>query len=246
MKGMLLYRLFGDPISSVFAPQVCSDTLKEAASSEDPDLARFAAGMLLDMWPWFQSGTWTPDPKTHRSVWLLMKALGLRQKVPAKKSVLAIFFQEKSGIQIELPWKKALGNDRRDIEARCLRLQRLAVGDPSARILMLDTFNEALLQVFSRSHLTLAGPYTKAIPHKKPHPDYGAWLNQKDLEKVLVKHTQWYRDVHKARVECDLAHVKAKATGAHTRPISYDDARKIMKQAQFAWAELISEWKKIV
>lgn len=202
--------------------------------------------MLLEAWPWFRTDTWMPSAKTNRSVGLLMKALGLRKRAPIKRSVLAIFFEERYRIQIELPWQTVLGKDRRDIETRCLRLQRLAIGDPGARIMMLDTFNEALIQIFSRSHPVLSAAYVKAIPPKKTHPDYGAWLRQNNLAGVLANGIQWYRDVHEARVACDLAHAKAKSTGIHTRPISYFEADKIMKRSQLGWAELIREWKKVL
>jgi hypothetical protein len=129
-----------------------------------------------------------------------------------------------------------------------LRLQQLLVGDPTAKILMLDTFNEVLLQCFSRKHKQLTSQYSKAAGNK-PHPDFGNWLNHSQLAMVLPKGIQWFQEVHNNRVKADLAHAKikgGKTKGKPTKPISYEKADKIVKRAKIAWAELISEWKKIL
>ena len=56
-------------------------------------------------------------------------------------------------IRIPINWRKALGRDLRAIEQKCLRLQQLMIGDPSARVMILDTFNESLIQAFSTRFL---------------------------------------------------------------------------------------------
>jgi len=66
-----------------------------------------------------------------------------------------MFFQERRKIGMAINWRKALGKDFRAVEAKCLRLQQLMVGDPSACVMILDTFNESLIQAFSTRHAAL-------------------------------------------------------------------------------------------
>ena len=76
--------------------------------------------------------------------------------------MLEVFFREQQKIFVSISWKKVLKKDWRETERRCVELQRLLVGNPSARLLMLDTFNEILTQNFSTSHPLLHGPYVLA------------------------------------------------------------------------------------
>jgi len=78
-------------------------------------------------------------------------------------------------------------------------------------------------------------------------PDYGQWLYYKNtLATVLPRCTTWLQGVHKARVKVDLAHAKDQKTGVHTRPIEFDQAERLLRRAQLAWADLIREWIKIL
>ena len=63
-----------------------------------------------------------------------------------------MYFHEQMKIRMPINWRKALGRDLRAIEQKCLRLQQLTIGDPSARVMILDTFNESLIQAFSTRH----------------------------------------------------------------------------------------------
>lgn len=128
---------------------------------------------------------------------------------------------------------------------RCLRLQQFEVGDPSAWVLILDTFNEVLLQNFSRRHPLLKTPFAAATPVKSAHPDYGNWLNHPALASVLPNAAKWFDDVHSVRVKADLAHAKSKK-GISTRPVSYRKKDSLQQSAQRCWAEIIREWKKIL
>jgi hypothetical protein len=113
--------------------------------------------------------------------------------------------------------------------------------------MILDTFNEILLQAFSLRHPNLITAYSKAAGGS--HPDFGNWLNNPLLSKVLPKGIAWYKDVHNTRVAADLSHAKMKSgkkKGAPTKPVSFRKAENLMKKAQAAWAELIIEWKKIL
>jgi hypothetical protein len=148
-------------------------------------------------------------------------------------------------ITVKLRWRKALGADWRDAERRCLRVHQFDTGDPTSWVLMTDTFNEVLLQVFSINHPRTAAAYVRAIPPGKHHPDVGNWLNNPAIAAVLPKSIPWFKTVHVARVKADLAHAKSKR-GVRTRPVSFRQREKVRKGSQAAWAGLIVEWKKII
>lgn len=113
--------------------------------------------------------------------------------------------------------------------------------------MILDTFNESLIQAFSTRHPALQTEYASCIKKGKAVPDYGEWLYHKNLlAKALPRCAPWLQSVHKARVKVDLAHAKDQKTGVHTRPIGFDRAESLFKRAQLSWAELIREWIKIV
>jgi hypothetical protein len=120
------------------------------------------------------------------------------------------------------------------------------IADPTARITFLDTFNELLIQNFSLRHPSLSGPYLAAVGAKNAVPDLGNWLRNPAIIGVVPRMAKWALDVHDARVTGELAHAKGKKSGKLTGPISFDQAEKLIKQAQSAWAELIVEWKKIL
>src|SRR5207237_848847 len=119
-----------------------------------------------------------------------------------------------------------------------------SIGDPSSWVLMLDTFNEVLVQVFSLAPATTAA-YTKAIPPKLHHPDWGNWLTNPAIAKTLPKGINWIKEVHGTRVKADLAHAKSKK-GVATKPVSFGKRDKLRREAKVPWAELIIEWKKII
>jgi hypothetical protein len=163
-------------------------------------------------------GRWlrpNPTKHVHDSVKLLLKSVSLRQRGPNKKGVLDRFFRERQRIAIPIVWRSALGKDWRDAERRCLRLQQFEVGDPSAWVLVLDTFNEVLVQNFSRLHPFLKGPFAVATSRKSAHPDYGNWLNHPALAAALPKSIGWLTEVHKTRIRADLATQRVRKAGAH-------------------------------
>ncbi len=246
--SILIHRLFGDSGSALYKIGHIKTLLEQKSYERDEDLARYCASLLLLNFSGNELKGWKPGSKTHRSVKLLMFGLGLRSRTPKKTTVLDSFFKDRMKIGISISWRKALGRDWHDAERRCLRLQKLLVGDPTAKILMLDTFNEVLFQCFSRKHKQLTSHYSKAAGNKL-HPDLGNWLNHPQLAMVLPKGIQWFKEVHNDRVKADLAHAKmkgGKANGKSTKPISYKKADNLIKRAKTAWAELISEWKKIL
>ncbi|MCA9640579.1 MAG: hypothetical protein KC492_07775 [Myxococcales bacterium] len=248
-KGLLLHRLFGDAPEAPFKAADCVSLLSAGTEDTDADYARYCAVLLLAVWPWRAGGaSWRPSRSANRSVKLLLTGLGMRARAPCAQGVLDTFFRDRMRIGIPMPWRRALGSDWRDVERRCLRLQKLLVGDPSARVLMLDTFNEVLVQRFSQRHPALVAAY-KAAAHTRPHPDYGAWLGQPHPAAVLPRSIVWFRRVHDARVKADLAHAKMKSgamRGRPTRPISHKQADSILRGAQGGWAELLREWRAIL
>jgi hypothetical protein len=243
-KSILIHRLFGNGPHAPFKVADGHKLIEAETESQDPDLARFCANLLLDLWPWSKS-TWMPTAKANLSVKLLLKALGIRTNAPKKLGVLEQFFKHSQKIGMMIPWKKALAKDWWHAERRCLRLQQLAVGDSTSWVLMLDTFNEVLIQAFSASHPMTAVAYRKAIPPKKHHPDFGNWLSNAAFVSALPKGAPWLKEVHDIRVKADLSHAKSKH-GVPTKPVSFRMRDKLAKTAKVAWAELIIEWRKVI
>jgi Reverse transcriptase (RNA-dependent DNA polymerase) len=243
-RSLLLHRLFGHDPLAPFKPEQGRLFIEEQTRSSDSDLARYSASRLVGLWPWVGT-SWNPSTDVNGSVKLLLKSVGLRKRGPNKIGILDRFFKERQKIGIKIGWRKALGKDRRDAELRCLRLQEFEIGDPSSWVCMLDTFNEVLVQNFSRRHTAVNAAYARATPHNKANPDYGAWLNQNNLDAVIPASKVWFLKVHNIRVTADLAHAKS-ARGKSTRSVTYDERELLLKGAPAAWAQLIQEWKRIL
>ena len=243
-RSILLARLFGQDPAAPFKHADAQKYIEEQTRSADADLARYAASRLIAVWPW-SPPSWNPPNDVHESVKLLLKSVGLRRRGPRRIGVLDRFFKEKQRIGINISWRKALKNDWRDAERRCLRLQQLEVGDPTGWVLILDTFNEVLVQNFSARHPSLATAFAKATPASSTQPDYGNWLYNGAFVKALPKAVPWLQQVHSTRVAADLAHAKSKK-GKRTSPVKYSQRDQLARKAQAAWAELIREWKAVL
>jgi hypothetical protein len=243
-RSVLLHRLFGHDPRAPFKRKDGQSFIEAQTKSDDADLARYSASRLIGLWPWSKT-SWNPGKDVNDAVKLLLKSVGVRQRGPKKQGVLDRFFKENQRIAVPIVWRNALGKDWRDAEMRCLRLQQFEVGDPSAWVLILDTFNEVLVQNFSRRHPSLKTPFATATPAKSTHPDYGNWLNHPALATALPNSINWLKEVHSARVKADLAHAKSKK-GKSTRPVSYKRKDALQHSAQAGWAEIIREWKKIL
>ncbi|HEY3042064.1 MAG TPA: hypothetical protein VGJ66_25265 [Pyrinomonadaceae bacterium] len=148
------------------------------------------------------------------------------------------------GIGTKLNWRKALKSDWRDVERRCLRVQDLEVGDPGSWLLMIDTFNELLIQRLSKQHPSLSGAFKTATPPKAAQPDFGTWLRHPALMAVLLKGIGWFTNVHDERVKADLAHAKSKK-GHATKAVSFSQRDKLKKGSKIPWAELITQLKAV-
>jgi hypothetical protein len=191
-KGILVHRLFGDSSTAPFSPLPAAPLLEELTKEADADLARYCAGLLLSR----VSSNWKASG-VNFSVQLLLFGLGLISKSPRKPGILETFFHVKMGILVPIDWRLALRADLPDAERRCLRLQKLMNSDPTARIMMLDTFNELLSQAFSLMEPSLAPTY-KVVAGKNLHPDYGFWLNRPEFVAVVPRTVTWFRAVHAA------------------------------------------------
>jgi hypothetical protein len=243
-RSVLLHRLFGHDPRAPFKLPDAQTFIESETKSADPDLARYCASRLIGIWPWTKT-TWTPSKNVNESVIIFLKSVGLRKRGPKKIGILTRFFAEQQRIKIQLRWRKALGKDLPDAERRCLRLQEFAIGDASSWVLMLDTFNEVLIQNFSRRHRLLAAAFASATSAAASHPDYGNWLKHPRVAAVLPRSIAWLQDVHATRVKADLAHAKSKK-GKSTRPVSYGTRNRLRRGAQAAWAEMIRVWKAVV
>ena len=243
-RSTLLFRLFGQDSTAPFKHADAQKYIEEQTKSADADLARYAASRLIAVWPW-STPSWNPANDVHESVKLLLKSVGLRKRGPKRIGVLDRFFKEKQRIGVNISWRKALKSDWRDAERRCLRLQQLEVGDPTSWVLILDTFNEVLVQNFSARHASLATAFATATPVNSTHPDYGNWLYNGAFVRALPRAASWLQQVHSPRVAADLAHAKSKK-GKRTSPVKYSQRDQLARKAQAAWAELIREWKAVL
>lgn len=241
-KSLVVYRLFA-VTDAPHKASVADHLLQKATEAQHEDWARYAAAGLLRNWPW-TAPAWKPQRSANHSVKVLLTALGLRARRPARRGVLDTYFKDQVKIGVPFPWRKAMGKDWREAERRCIRVQGLVSGDPTSYITIVDTFNELLLQRFSAKHPTTATAFTKAAG-KNAQPDLGNWLNNPALATVLPVGVKWYLAVHSARVEGDLAHAKTKK-GIPTKALSFKKRNRLMSGAQRAWAELIREWKKVI
>jgi hypothetical protein len=165
--------------------------------------------------------------------------------------VLPKFFQGQN-IPIKVRWTKVFGSALASVERRCLRLQTyMASSDPSSRIMILDTFNEFLVQQVSGRDSSLASAFSKCCKQGSKQPDYGQWLKQETtggasrLATVLPKSQPWLLAVHQARITTDLAHANVHKTGRPTRPITFNEANRLMRGRKIAWAEILGKLSKV-
>jgi hypothetical protein len=244
VKCIVLHRLFGDEQEAPFKVRDCTQLLDTEVCSANDDLALYAGYVRLHA-SVAEGNPWSAPTGANDVVKRMLVGLGLRSRSPRPRGLLDNFFARHS-VKVTFSWKKALGSDWADAEHRCLRLQKLIVDDPTATILMLDTFNEVLIQNFSIADPSLSKAYRKAAG-VDPHPDFGNWLNNASLAKALPKAVPRFLGVHQARVRGDLAHAKAKrgkGRGKPTREISFTEANALLKDARVAWQELVTKWSK--
>jgi hypothetical protein len=241
VKNIVMHRLFGEEASNPYKVSDCFDLFKAGIISGDGDLARCCAFNLI-YHSTLMEMEWSIPPEAHASVKLLLIGLGLRKKGVKRQSVLDGFFST-IGLSPGLNWSKALGNSRSDVEHRCLRIQELRLNEPTSLILIMDTFNESLIQCYSQKHHLLVAAYTSAAG-RKPNPDYGNWLHNGTFATVMGGNITWFREVHEERKKCDLAHARNK--GKRTKTIPYKRADFLFAGGKAAWKALFADWKSIL
>jgi hypothetical protein len=220
--------------------------LETLIAGPDADLARFSAALLLGGAA--DAGrTWTPSHTPHSAVVDLLVAVGLRKRGARRRTAIDLYL-ERFGVVAPLNWKKALGRDLADAERRAVRLQHLRLTDPSAFVLMLDTFNETLVYAFSNQNPTLAPAFTAAAGSNLL-PDYGNWLGNGIFQTELPSVVPWLQAIHSLRLDADLAHSKHKKgpkKGTPTRKISHKQVGAALGKARSAWDDLIHAWQPLL
>ena len=161
--------------------------------------------------------------------------------------MLQRFFRTEMKIGVRLPWARAVPKqaDRFELERRCLQLRLYSTRAPDESVLMLDSFNESLVQAFSRSSPSLLSAFKKSAKKNNAQPDYGAWLNHGELSRAIPKALPWLRDVHTTRVSSQLGHSKNRG-GGWTAPISHSKRDQLWKSAPGAWARLLVAWRNLL
>lgn len=226
-----------------FTTKALGPFLSKLTIGSDGDLARFAASLLV-VESAASGGTWRAPRGVHPAVKDLLVALGLRTRGAKRPTAIELYF-DRMGVKAPLPSRRALGGGLRDLERRSVRLQHLKVTDPSAFVLMLDTFNESLLQAFSRRHPMLANAFSAAAG-VNAHPDLGNWLDNPLLIAVIPSARQWFKAIHGLRLDSDLAHAKYKKgpqKGKPTKEITHPRVNIALRGAHQAWTELVHAWQ---
>ena len=135
-------------------------------------------------------------------------------------------------------------NAHSELQRRAIAIRGGWTGNPSVLVTMLDSFNDLLIQRFSRRHKSLKKPFRKAAGKKAKIPDFGNWLQHASLRAVLPKSSPILLECHRLRVKAEIAHATDKKTGRFTRPVSYFERDQITKKLKSAYAELLHEWAK--
>lgn len=248
VKSLLLHGLFlKDSPKTTHSIQDCRSLLENIVikNKKDEDLARYCLIYLLKL-------GWQPSKNDDysASVRITLMELGLlrKKRISSFAEIIHWFFFSQGRVNIAVKWAKVLSHSGlKSAAQRCLRILELT--DPSAKIMILDTFNEILIQEISRKHSTLVGPYQLAAQNNRKlagkHPDFGNWLNNGPFQGFFPKGSSIFREIHDARLETDLAHGRhKKGTGTNakirmTKPISFERVDFLFRKCRIAWAELL-------
>ncbi len=219
--------------------------------TKDEDLARYCLSHLLKMgWKPSLAGSYP------LSVQVSLMELGLlrRKRTNSFAEIIRWFFLNQGHISIPVRWSKVLSlSSLKNATQRSLRMLELA--DPGAKVMLLDTFNEVLIQEISKKHPSLTVAYQSAAQNNKKlackHPDFGNWLNNGTFKLFFVNGASIFLEIHGARLESDLAHGRHKVgTGPNaqvrlTKPISFERADALLRKCRIAWAELLSAFQSL-
>jgi hypothetical protein len=176
---------------------------------------------------------------------LILRHLG-HPAPPARSSFLPGFFQDIFGVSMALPWERHLGRRAHsELQRRAIAIRGGWAGNPSVLVTILDSFNDLLIQRFSREHKALRGAFRKAAGAKARIPDFGNWLKNASLLVIMPKACPILFECHRLRVRAEIAHAIDKKTGRFTQPVSYQEKDQITKKLKAAYTELLTEWAKI-
>lgn len=237
--GLLIHRLAFDGPTPHMIPRDLREPIRHfARSSQSEDLARYCAYLML-------SGLGVLPTNLQPAGALLVKSLGL-SPVSAKTSLLPGFFKDLFGLSFSHDWERLLGRRAHsETQRRTVLIRGLWASNPSILITTLDSFNDLLVQRFSKKHTRLAKAFRKAAGKKQKIPDYGNWLASAPLGRVLPKACPILGQCHTLRVRADIAHATHKRTGQFTHPISYSECRRMLRRLAAAYKELLIEWTKL-
>jgi hypothetical protein len=239
VAGQLIYFLMLDPRHASLSARDLRPVLSTFANnSTDEDLARLCTFLML-------AGLKLVPHHPQPSGSLILRHLGYAIP-PAKVSFLAGFFKDLYGIPTALAWDRLLGKKAHsELQRRAIALRGGWAGNPSLLITLLDSFNDLLIQRFSREHKALKKAFRKAAGKKAKIPDFGSWLQDGSLTSALPKACPIFLECHRLRVRTEIAHASDKKTGRFTRPVSYYEKARITKKLKTAYVELLAEWTKI-
>lgn len=234
--GMLLHRLAFRTHSSMTPGQV-APAVQKLARHEDADLSRLCTYLMLTELKLFPRN---PSPAGG----LLLKHLGIKVG-GAQPSLLNGFFKSQFNIKLNLDWERLLGKkSHSEAQRRSNQLRGYWDANPSLLITSLDSFTDLLVQRLSRKHPALRDAY-RAAAGKAKVPDYGRWLNNPALRKVLPAGLPVLSRCHKLRVTADIAHPTEKKTGKHTRPVTYKESEGVIRKMRTAFGQILAEFAKL-
>jgi len=235
--GLVIHRLALDPMRRTIKPADISVAIRRFAAYLDADLSRYCTYLMLtelSLYP----GRSSPAGR------LLLKHLGVKIR-GQKPSLLTDFFKQYFGLYFSLDWSRLLGpKSHSEAQRRSNQMRGLWGANPSVFITVLDSFNDLLVQRFSAMHPSLKAAHKRAAGKYKI-PDFGSWLKHPSLKSVLATACTIFSACHSLRLVAEIAHPTEKKTGKHTRPITYKESEKTVKQMVQAYRELLTEWAAI-
>jgi len=236
--GLLIHNLTADSRYAVFlAPDFILAIRRFANFSDDPDLARYCTYLMLT-----ELGLVPGRPQ--RSGALLLRHLGLRSG-STTQSLLPAFFRDQFGLNIPLDWERKLGKRAHsEAQRRANAIRGLWSGNPSVLITTIDSFNDLLIQRFSSKHPRLKTAFGRAAGPNKV-PDLDNWIRNPVILRELPGACPILLKCHQLRLLADLAHAKQKKSGKFTRPLTYSESGRILRQLSGAYTELLIRWSMI-
>jgi hypothetical protein len=236
VAGLLLNALISDPRYRVFTAVDCETAIRHFANfSDDADLARYCTYLMLTELNLIPG-------RPQRSGVLLLRHLGVRT-AHTSQSLLLGFFRDHFRVTVQLDWERRLGRRAHsEAQRRANVIRGQWGGNPSVLITAIDSFNDLLVQRYSSRNPRLRNAFRRAAGGNKV-PDFGNWIRQPAIRMELPAACPIFSRCHDLRLVADLAHAKLKKTGKFTRPLTYSESSRIVRQLATAYAELLARWR---